>query len=381
MTDHPQPAEQRKTSRVTQLDGLRGIAALVVVFSHLALTTSGLANAWLDRSAKLTPMQYGLVYSPLHLLWNGTAAVYVFFVLSGFVLVLPVAKAAGSTDWGSYYAKRLLRLYLPVWGSLVFASLLLVVVPHVSAGAQTWWVQNVTVAWNPLSVAHDGVLLLPTGLTNAPLWSLRWEVVFSLLLPLYALFALRLRRLWPAKVVIVLVAVFLGGLLSQEWLFYLPIFALGAFIAVEHQAIVALAKKTPRAISIGLAIVAILTLNAVWFSRAQIPGTGAIPAVGAGLAVMLFVAWPPAIRLGNLTVSRWLGRVSFSLYLVHYPIVLASAWLLRPVSPYLSVFAGLVLALVFAEVFYRFVERPAHKLAIAAGQRVRRGAAPVNLPR
>jgi peptidoglycan/LPS O-acetylase OafA/YrhL len=359
------------STRLTQLDGLRGLAALVVLLSHLALTTSGLANAWLDRPTDVTPVQYALLYSPLHLLWNGTAAVYVFFVLSGFVLVLPVARAAGRADWGSYYAKRIIRLYLPVWGSLALASVLLVVVPHVSAESQTWWTRDVTIPFDPWEVAHDALLLLPTGLTNTPLWSLRWEVVFSLLLPLYALFALRFRRAWPIKILLLLIAIFAGGVLAQEWLFYLPIFAFGGIIAVEREAITARVRQTPQWLIVVIMVLTVLLLNAVWFVPQPLPGAGAVPTVGAAIAVILFVAWAPAARLGNTSIARWLGRVSFSLYLVHVPVVLATTWLVRPVSPYLSVAIGFVAALLVAEVFYRFVEHPSHLLAMNVGRRVR----------
>lgn len=49
-------------------------------------------------------------------------AVLIFFVLSGFVLALPATLKA--VRWRVYYVKRLVRLYVPVWGSLVVAVVL-----------------------------------------------------------------------------------------------------------------------------------------------------------------------------------------------------------------------------------------------------------------
>jgi peptidoglycan/LPS O-acetylase OafA/YrhL len=44
----------------------------------------------------------------------------VFFVLSGFVLTLPFLS--GRPIWPAYYARRLIRLFLPVWASILLAA-------------------------------------------------------------------------------------------------------------------------------------------------------------------------------------------------------------------------------------------------------------------
>jgi peptidoglycan/LPS O-acetylase OafA/YrhL len=100
-------------TRVTQLDGLRGIAALVVVACHVLSTLPGIGSVFSDRSVGLSGAAMWAIFSPLHVLWNGTPAVHLFFVLSGFVLVLPFSRPGVTRSWASYYAKRLLRLYLP----------------------------------------------------------------------------------------------------------------------------------------------------------------------------------------------------------------------------------------------------------------------------
>ena len=84
--------------RIASLDGLRGLAAATVLFTHVLL--AGIAfHAYDARDAPV---------------WAGNVAVGVFFVLSGFVLTLPSTRRA--ENWVAYYPARLLRLYLPVWG-------------------------------------------------------------------------------------------------------------------------------------------------------------------------------------------------------------------------------------------------------------------------
>lgn len=60
---------------------------------------------------------------------GGQAAVLVFFVLSGFVLSRPFL-AEPPSGWRGYYPRRLLRLYLPVWGALLLTWGLATVAAH-----------------------------------------------------------------------------------------------------------------------------------------------------------------------------------------------------------------------------------------------------------
>lgn len=110
-----QPARPaRPSTRHTGLDALRGIAAFVVVIHHVLLLSptfnGGTRPSWLDT----------LMHSPLHLLIDGTAAVWVFFVLSGVVVMMPVASWT-RRQWATYLPKRLIRLWLPAAASVPIA--------------------------------------------------------------------------------------------------------------------------------------------------------------------------------------------------------------------------------------------------------------------
>ncbi|MDA4895261.1 acyltransferase family protein, partial [Streptomyces sp. MS2A] len=105
--------------RITGLDGLRGVAALVVLLYHASLV----ARPWLDPAAWTT-----LTETPLKLLLAGTESVLIFFVLSGIVVALPALR--GGFDWARYYPARLLRLYVPVAAALLFAAALIVLLPR-----------------------------------------------------------------------------------------------------------------------------------------------------------------------------------------------------------------------------------------------------------
>lgn len=366
------PPQRRPASdaaeRVTALDGLRGIAALVVVLGHCMLVAPGLYLPPPD----LTPgqWQWWALYSPAHLAWGGTEAVYIFFVLSGFVLTLPIVRRG--IVWRSYYPKRLVRLYLPVIAAVPFAVAVAAAIPRTFRDGQSTWVDGHVLPLDPITIVRDMALLAGTSWLNGPLWSLRYEVLFSLLLPLYLLAAVKLRRWWPAKLVVLLAVVALGGELHSGPVTYMPMFGVGVLMAVERDNLTRVAQRLSRPGWAALIVAALLLLVAQW-----IPGPGGLPVwpawtlSGAALLLFAFLHHPGAGRVGDNVASQWLGRRSFSLYLVHEPIVISVAVLFATTSPALAMAVAVPVSLAVAALFYRLVEVPAQTLANRVGRRAR----------
>src|SRR6478735_6063641 len=365
---------QSGQTRVTQLDGLRGLAALVVVACHALSTLPDIGRVVAgDRTAGLSSSEAWAVFSPLHILWNGTPAVHVFFVLSGFVLILPFTRSGAVRRWAPYYAKRLLRLYLPAWASLVLAVALIALIPRSASPLQSVWADMYVTDPSVGQFLKDALLLLNASTINTPLWTLKYEVAFSLLLPAYVVAAVRWRNLWHLKLGIALALAVAGGVLRLEWLIYLPIFAIGAIFGAERERIRELTRSWPRLLWLLVAAAGLFLANAEWISREQpIVGVEAVVTVGATLLVLVFLLCGSAKKLGDTPAAQWLGRVSFSLYLVHLPIILAAATLLRGVSLPLGLVLGVAASFGVAELFFRYVERPAHRLSVAAGRAVER---------
>ncbi|MET4097115.1 acyltransferase [Arthrobacter sp. UYCu712] len=310
---------------------------------------------------------------PLHVLWNGTPAVHVFFVLSGFVLVLPFTRPGAAGRRAQYYAKRFFRLYLPAWASLAVAVALIAIIPRSASPLQSPWADMYETDPSLGQVLKDGLLLLNASTINTPLWSLKWEVLFSLLLPAYVLLALRGRRFWHVKIGLALLLPAVGALQDVDRLSYLPVFAIGAVLGTERERIRELTQRWPRFVWFFVAAAGIFLANAEWISPEQpIPGVEAVVTVGATLIVLLFVSCRSAKRLGDTAGAQWLGRLSFSLYLVHLSIILAGVTLLRSVSLPLALAVSVGSSLVIAELFYRYVEQPSHRLSMAVGRAVGR---------
>ena len=358
-------------TRLRALDGLRGIAALVVVVHHCLLTSIVLAATYRGGTTKGWGLSELLTRTPLHLLWDGTGVVLIFFVLSGFVLTLAFTRKAApggsGPGWSNYYAKRFPRLYLPVWGSLVLAVAIAELVPRLATDSQSWWINAHAAAPTAAMVARDASLLWNPSLLNSPLWSLQWEAAFSLLLPVYVWIAVRRRgQPWLSwvKVAIALVLVGIGSKSGHASLLYLPVFALGVILASERDRLTPFFAPWDRARwggrawwALALLAVFLLTIDwmagpfAEWISRP-------LRSAGAGLVVVLFLYCRRVGAFADARVLQWLGRISFSLYLVHEPIVVSVDRLLPGSNPLEVLSIALPVSLAVAAAFYRLVERP-----------------------
>jgi peptidoglycan/LPS O-acetylase OafA/YrhL len=375
-----QPAQPTKAAkgRIKSLDGLRGVAALIVVFHHILLTVPSLALAY-----EFTEPRYAhdwldiLTYTPLHLIWDGPAAVVIFFVLSGYVLSVPYA--AGKTGgWRSYYPQRLLRLYLPVWGALIFSLIAVTAVQRHYVPGATYFVNlHATAPHGVAQAARNATLLLKTGWLDSPLWSLRFEVAFSVFLPLAVWGGAVCPRLWAVKGAACLAVVVAGWQLHSQLLEYVPMFGFGVILAYEQERFRAVTRRFTQPQWIVITTVSVLLISSYWDLWGL--GLGGIAAFGQALSAIggcgVLVAmrdWPSARRFGEAAPIQWLGKRSFSLYLIHEPIVLTVVFALggKPNVPLIFAIA-LPITMVLTEVFYRLVEHPSHLFALAVGRLVK----------
>lgn len=347
----------RPTGRIGSLDGLRGVAAAVVVVHHAFLSIPILSEGNYRRD--VPDWASWMVFSPAHLVWAGSEAVLVFFVLSGFVLTLPALRR--TQDWIAYYPSRLVRLYLPVVASIALALVFFVLVPRQEQPHQAFWINRHAEPFSLHGLLGDVTLFAPT-LVNSPLWSLTWEVLFSLLLPLFVSIAAVTRRWWWATAVIAVLLSALGEYEHQKWLMYLPMFLLGSALAAGWERMPAV----PTGLGWVLLVVALLGIVVKWWLPVTEWWSPVLPAIvlaSAGLIVVLAGKWLPAERFLLGRIPRELGRLSFSLYLVHEPITVSVANLLPNALPSWLVVVAIPVGIAVAYGFSRLVELPAHRLA------------------
>ncbi|WP_166375880.1 acyltransferase family protein [Aeromicrobium phragmitis] len=365
--------EPQTTPRLRSLDGLRGLAALVVVVHHAVLTIPALATPYFapyEATTEGSPAWW-LSYTPLHLVWAGGEAVVVFFVLSG--LVLGLKARSPRFDWAGYFPERLARLYLPVAGAVAFGVAVAAAFPRTADGSLGPWIAHRPPAPTVTGVLHDLTLVFGPSRLISPLWSLQWEVIFSVLLPLYMVAAVALRRSPLLLAALCIAASGVGYYAGDAWLIYLPMFGVG--IALSE-----LVTTTPSTSGrarwgwTAAALFGLLLISSRWSlapilapSAGTTALTGVLVVLGSGILVAAAVHARPLVRMLELRPVLWLGGISFSLYLIHEPIIIAAAELLGPDrGPYVLPIA-LAVSIPAAAVFFRLVERPSHRFAKRVG--------------
>lgn len=343
------------SERLRGLDGLRGIAILLVVIYHIWTVIS--AQAVLPQGSLLT------------FLYAGNTGVTLFFVLSGFLVSLPFIK---SLERGELYSLRRYALH----------RALRILPPYYVVGAIGIVFTGQTEQLLPmLSFTANGYDM---GCFSAVWWSLATEIQFYLLMPF--LFAAALHR-WRitllllacslavvAYLVVVCKAVGPAGLEGFELKYRLilsvlgqmPAFVVGLLLAIMHR------RCKLRMISylpghIGM-LALIILLGWVLFPAARMEPKNYIwhapwyvlpEALLWGAIVWLMLnREPPPVSLLDNKITRFFGKISFSLYLIHMPVVQIIQSHERVYGVWAEVIMAFILSIIIAQIFYWLVENP-----------------------
>jgi peptidoglycan/LPS O-acetylase OafA/YrhL len=218
-------------------------------------------------------------------------------------------------------------------------------------------------------------ILLVTGLDlnvlNGPLWSLATEMQVSLVLPLIFLLLQSDRSPGTAIALFVsLIGLAFGIGATGSGLLFLPIFMMGTLLAVYRNSVIGLLSRYSKYRVIILIAAMLMFWNRAIQSRYLFPNmTGDyLSSIGSVMIIGVVISFPSQFRWLGQHVIAWLGFVSYSLYLVHLPIILAcAAWSVRLHVPLLLGLAvGLGIAFGVSHLLAVFVE----KWGVAAGKKV-----------
>lgn len=367
------PADGGST-RLASLDGLRGVAAVVVVLYHLALVAEPVLRRQ-GGSAVGSPLWW-MSQTPLKLATAGSEAVLVFFILSGLVVSLPALRH-GTFSWAGFLSGRLARLYLPVWASIAVGTLLVWMIPRdeSTVGRGTWMdtSQATSTSWSRF-VTEASLTRSSYDLNNV-LWSLRWELLFSVLLPLFIALAVVATRHWIIAIASAFTLSTVGVLVGVDALHYLPVFFIGTLMAVRLEAIREwMRRRRLRARSalwsIALVVGSLSLLIGHWLLRPIVPAgsladtlLAQLSVLGAAGLVLAAICVTPVRVVLETRVTQWLGKISFSLYLIHMPILATLAFMFGDSRWWLVALITAPLAVLAAWGFNRVIENPSHRLA------------------
>lgn len=359
------PARNARNFDLRAFDGLRGLAALYIVAhharidlwegSHRALASGGFAAVL---AFATVPLRYG------------AEVVLLFFLLSGFVIHLRQAQSLArgespSFRVASFFRRRATRLVPPLLCALVLTAALDAVGSHAQPSVYDAYVSGRTAFAFAMNVLFLQGFAAPAFGSNSALWSLSYEMIFYALYPLLLLARVRFgaRAAFGATVGAGLVGIAVHvAVPSIGWTIapYFAIWSVGALIAEAFAGGVSL-ERPVALLAIGAALI---TPSLVRPGALDPTVQSAIFASGLALIMTVFVLHPigfaPAAALARL---RGLGARSYTLYVVHTPVLvcMAALWLRwrgsLPESGWLMP-AGVAAAVALAFVLAPVVELP-----------------------
>jgi len=328
------PAYLESKSHYQILDGLRGVAALIVVAFHVLETYSG---------------------NRFHQIINhGYLAVDFFFLLSGFVVAYAYDDRWGKMTQWDFYKRRLIRLQpMVIIGTIIGAALFYFQASPAFPPIST------TPVWQLLLVMLVGFTMLPLPLSmdirgwqemhplDGPAWSLFFEYIANIL---YALFI----RKFSNKLLTVFVI--LSAILLVQYLLMGPQGdVIGGWSLNALQLHIGFARllypffagvllcRMGKLIHIKNAFAVCSLLIAIILAIPRIGGSEHLWMNGVYESLCIIILFPLIVAIGaggtitgklSLKVCKFFGNISYPLYITHYPLIyLYTGWVVKNKVP------------------------------------------------
>jgi peptidoglycan/LPS O-acetylase OafA/YrhL len=345
------------SGQITELQSLRGIAAATVMIGH-CLISYGPSALLIGLSELL----------------NGRAAVAVFFVLSGYVLTCSLQRGRFDRDAIlGFYVRRGFRLYPAIWVASAFGLAYLFAlhwqIPPDRAGPliqQSFRADRFDTLHIVTSIAGLTTFIIPQ------LWTIFIEIVASIAMPGIAFVALYRRQWFPCVLGVALLASLTIPNTYYHVTLYLIDFVVGAGLAIPGLAM-RLFQNAPARLLVSLGLVMLACTRFLpleyWGAAANL-----LELAAATLIIGALIGANEKVYLFRSRVLRFLGDISYSLYLLHFVVLCTVVKLFTllqwasgtSVSIYvLAVLATCVtstITIILAWLSYVYVEEPGIKL-------------------
>jgi peptidoglycan/LPS O-acetylase OafA/YrhL len=328
---------------VPEIDGLRFVAIAAVIAYHL--------NGTLVRYYNLR-----LPSLPAILLLNGERGVWLFFVISGFILALPFAshrlRGTPAPDLKHYFLRRLTRLEPPYVINILICGLLLFVVNHVALAS--------LLPHLLASLLYSHTFFYGDLSTINPVtWSLEVEVQFYLTMPLLAL-VFAVQKDWARRIILIAAMVISAvaqilwahSFRSQFSIAYFIQFFLAGFLLADLRLSYADSDKK------------------WWWDALSVMGWPIVflmegPMLRVALPFVIIVLYWAAFhgqlanRLFRLPVLTAIGGMCYTIYLFHFLVIaFASRVLGHNRAPLLLTGVSIGLMAVASSAYFLLIERP-----------------------
>lgn len=394
--------KKNDVTKSISLEGLRGLACLAVVNAHFWFVFLPYTSYYLypPQGEFLPKFSFDAIISqsPWNLILNGSLGVCIFFVISGYVLTVKYYKGEDLAVLRQGAIKRYPRLVLPAFVSIIFAYFLFATGQMRNnlagqLGASTWASQHYSEATTLVHSIYAGLIGAPVFgdvALNVPLWTLNMEITGSFLLfALYSLFGTKNKML--LLLVFTFFSIALGNLRPYAFfmlghpLYYMS-FLLGSFLNITYKWLERKQTVSGAILVLGL-LVACIDYSPQFSLISSIPLPNLTPysidfnlqprifyyTISAVLIVAGILGFRPATKILSNKVFEYLGKISFSIYLLHWPIICSFSFgVLRKSLLYTNEFPkSLIICFILtylviwmlSDLFYRLVDRPTIKFS------------------
>lgn len=353
-------AVKDKQERFHFLDGLRAIAASMVVIHH-----SFTANIMRYTAAHKINF-LGSLFS-----YIAAYGVDLFFVLSGVVLLRPYLRRERTFKTGNYFIRRAKRIYPPYFVALIFASLVILYLNYFP----TWYNERgmrMTFSWWE-TLKEAALINFDGAYYNLAWWSLQIEILFYIMVPVIILVYPHRERLNNLRVALAIITGTIVTILLQ-------LFFNGYYPNIYTQQYVVLnigrSLEYPVCFLMGILLAAydfnirhacaffaggVLLIAGSWYYQPLVHSAYGL--IFAGVITVAFNA-RGFRKMLSTPFMIWLGERSYSLFLVHFSVFYFVDSMISRITPernamyaVLSRGVGIPLALFAAMLLFHFVER------------------------
>lgn len=302
----------KDTTASDDVNFIRGLAALSVFFAHLR---NGLFVPYSDVIAPSLLVKITYFFSGL-----GAEAVMIFFILSGFLIGAPVYKNIKNNtfSWYSYLVARLVRLYVVLCPALLFSAVVTYIGYVVILRSPSY--PNLDFYSLSLNLLFLQTIFTDAYAGNIPLWSLCNEFWYYLLFPLMVF--IYCKGLNTQKLSLLIVAGILGMIGLRNSFYYL-IWLMGFLVSLMKPLDALLHKDKVRKIVVFFVFLGLM-FNFMLVRSHVFPGVMLHFLVAIVFTLFLyFMLHDSSVSKKGVysTVATRISSFSYTLYLIHYPIL------------------------------------------------------------
>lgn len=290
------------TNRLFNIDGVRGIAATMVVMNHVVFI---LMNTGIVKDSYFSEIDYHIFSR------SGEVGVQIFFCITAFLFTDRIIKTGNKIEWMSFFYSRIKRL-APLYIFMITVSLLIALSIStekfsLSVGSVYSMISMYSFGFLGGDVHVFGVRMEPI---TAVIWTLPYEWKFYAILPIAAAVISSRKTLIPSSIFILIIAFIDSYINAALWIYFIS----GSLVALIYNKITPIEGVfygiVSSIVSIAILIILINTDMAPY---------GQLRFIIITSFFALIVIIPPSLfKIKSLV---YLGEISYSSYLMHLPVM------------------------------------------------------------